>query len=60
MKHYSAEQWIDFVNGASAKSALQEMQKHLDSRLQANVQGPSHCGRRFGSPPQKRRILSLR
>ena len=31
MKHYSIEQWIDFVNGASAKSALQEMQKHLDS-----------------------------
>jgi hypothetical protein len=31
MRHYSAEQWLDFVNGASAKSALEEMQKHLDS-----------------------------
>ncbi|HWZ98216.1 MAG TPA: hypothetical protein VN025_10690 [Candidatus Dormibacteraeota bacterium] len=31
MKHYSIEQWIDFVNGTSAKAAQHEMQKHLDS-----------------------------
>ena len=31
MTHYSPEQWIDFVNGASQASAQQEMQAHLDS-----------------------------
>ncbi len=31
MKHFSIEQWIDFVNGVSAKPAQQDMQKHLDS-----------------------------
>jgi hypothetical protein len=31
MTHYSTEQWIDFVNGASAPSAKQDMQKHLDT-----------------------------
>src|SRR5215475_4059030 len=29
--HYSTEEWIDFVKGASAPSTMQEMQKHLDS-----------------------------
>jgi hypothetical protein len=36
MTHYSTEQWIDFVNGTSAQTAHQEMQKHLDS-------GCKHC-----------------
>ncbi len=31
MTHYSTEQWIDFVNGASVHSAQQDMQKHLDA-----------------------------
>ena len=31
MTHYSTEQWIDFVNGASVQSAQQDMQKHLDT-----------------------------
>lgn len=30
MKHYSTEEWIDFVNGAGSEVRHQEMQKHLD------------------------------
>ena len=31
MTHYSTEEWIDFVNGASTSVARLEMQKHLDA-----------------------------
>jgi hypothetical protein len=31
MKHYSTEEWIDFVTGTKSQSARQEMQKHLDT-----------------------------
>src|SRR5882762_8171272 len=31
MTHYSPEQWIDFVNGASQVAVQQEMQTHLES-----------------------------
>jgi hypothetical protein len=31
MKHYSTEEWIDFVTGTKPQSARQEMQKHLDT-----------------------------
>jgi hypothetical protein len=30
MKHYSAEEWIDFVNSACSTARKQEMQNHLD------------------------------
>ena len=31
MKHYSTEEWIDFVNGTKPLLGRQEMQKHLDT-----------------------------
>ncbi len=31
MKHYSTEEWIDFVTGTKTLPARQEMQKHLDT-----------------------------
>jgi len=31
MKHYSAEEWIDFVNHAGSQARQQEMQQHLES-----------------------------
>jgi hypothetical protein len=30
MKHYTTEQWIDFVNGVATLTDRSEMQKHLD------------------------------
>lgn len=32
MKHYTAEQWVDFVNGAATQAVRTEMQDHLDTR----------------------------
>ena len=34
MKHFTTEQWIDFVNGATTSSSTTEMQKHLEEGCQ--------------------------
>ena len=35
MKHYSTEDWVDFVNGVASEVRHQEMQKHLDCGCEA-------------------------